>query len=202
MQAFSEFVTSQIPLSDASGAGRLASMAGTFTGGGGGYRGGGGGAPRGGGGGGGYRGGGGGAPRGGGGGRVGTGPVTMPQDDPRTTSNPYLAQVRQSQIAEIENNPALKKLFFQLIQHENEGGGPASLATMEILLTRARMLKLSVWQEMHSRRWGPINTGSAARVNLTAQQWAQYERALQLLAGGSNWSKSSKRLRPEGRSKF
>ena len=68
VQAFSEFVTSQIPLSDASGAGGLAGMAGAFTGGGGGVSGGG------------SRGGGGGRSRGGGGYRGGGGGVRSDRD--------------------------------------------------------------------------------------------------------------------------
>jgi hypothetical protein len=191
--SLSSYFSAQGANTDESGAGGLAGFGGPLKrlgapmggapggGGGGGGGSGGGRAPR---------GGGGGGRRGGGGGRVGGGPIAMPQDDPRTTANPYLAEVRKHQIAEINGDPALKKLFFQLVEHENGGGGPASLATMEILLARARMLKLSVKQEMFSRRWGPINKGTAAQVNLSAQQWANYERALQLLGGGSNWSKS------------
>ena len=190
--SLSSYFSAQGANTDESGAGGLAGFGGPLKRLGapmGGAPGGGGGVPGGGGGGRAPRGGGGGGRRGGGG-RVGGGPIAMPQDDPRTTGNPYLSSVRAAQIAEINGNPALKKLFFQLVEHENGGGGPASLATMEILLARARMLKLSVKQEMFSRRWGPINQGTAARVNLSAQQWANYERALQLLGGGSNWSKS------------
>ena len=103
-------------------------------------------------------------------------------------SNATIAAERASRVAEIQNNPALKKFFAAAIA--KEAGTPTGVqAVTEALFNRAQQRGKGIQHELTHGFYGPVNRGEVQRmVDQGVPDWAmkQAEVALEKVAGGSN----------------
>ena len=99
----------------------------------------------------------------------------------------FLKAQRASRIAEIENNPEVKRLVMQMLATETYlNGGKGTTATLEALLNRSIMVGNTIMQELNSGFYGPIKHGQAQRRNLGEQEQKYAQDAINNVAGGSN----------------
>ena len=93
---------------------------------------------------------------------------------------------REPIMAELDKNPQTKMLAMQML--DTEGGG---VATMEALVNRVAMIRQripdwSLWDELNSGFYGPINRGYAQTRKLSEGAIAQYQKDIDAVRAGSN----------------
>ena len=102
-------------------------------------------------------------------------------------SSGYLKDQRASRIAEINNNPATRKLLGQMLATETYlNGGKGTTATLEALLNRSTMVGNTIQEELNSGFYGPIKSGKAQRTSLSAKEQQYVNDALGNVGGGSD----------------